>query len=869
MTAWIHNVLFFHALALVALGILLRQAVQRSAGSVAEKAFVGLAAASLAWVLTDAVYSVLAVEFGIISAPLGAVAGVSTLFMAGAIYLFCEYFPDSVEVDPRAARARHLRMGIALGITPIFAAVQFTDRWIVDRRVVDGVSLWTPGQLFVFPSLWAVFLIVVGFVLLAGKYRGLGSPRDRKQLQFFFVGMLLNLPLALLFAFVLPLVGTARFHFLGPDSSMVLNAMLLYSLLFNRLLDLRTAALQILPVLCLSVLGATLFFSLAQAAALWNPGNPNPGVPFYVLIGLCIGCAAVFGHRLQPWVEKRLGAQRRDPWESFRRLCFSGVLDPTDESLRVFMERLLAHISRETGARGGFLLTLDRFGRPAVVSGGAASPSAGSRRFLIRLQRLRAFAPAAFRLLDTVFMPEHGEGRPFAGIPGGKEHRRILAALASLRQDLKARGIHAFTPLILNKEICGYLGLAARKSEEPYWQGDVRFLESIRLPLALALRNQTYYVELSELRSEAEQEVQKLAAVIADRVPVRHIVGERTMVYRSAGMVAVMDTCRQYAGHGHPVLITGETGTGKEFIARFLHAEGATADRPFVALNCAAIPASLWEAEVFGHAKGACTGASADRKGAVVRAAGGTLFLDEVGETPLEMQSKLLRLFQEGTFLPPGSDREVTATCRFVLATNRDLEEMISRDQFRSDLYYRINVFPVELVPLRERPEDIEPLVEHFLTRYAPELGSPARHTSEEALEILLRHDWPGNVRELENVILRATAGAAHSVLGPEDLPPLRTTRAGSQKEQFRRVESATSRSVQTARRTAGQADVSFDSLLRDYRRRVIEEALQKARGNKAKAARLLGMNRTRLNYQIRELGLERAAKEERRKKRA
>jgi two-component system response regulator HydG len=229
------------------------------------------------------------------------------------------------------------------------------------------------------------------------------------------------------------------------------------------------------------------------------------------------------------------------------------------------------------------------------------------------------------------------------------------------------------------------------------------------------------------------------------------------------------------------VLIRGETGTGKEIVARAIHASSERRARPFVAVNCAAVPASLMESELFGHARGAFTDAKAAREGLFVRASGGTLFLDEVGEMPLEMQPKLLRALQERTVRPVGSNEEVPFDVRILAATHRDLEAEIAAHRFREDLFYRLNVVEIAVPPLRERPGDILALANHFLRASTTRLAKGEMKISEQVAGLLLAYDWPGNVRELENCVERVVALARFDHLSAEDLPePVRASAASS-----------------------------------------------------------------------------------------
>jgi len=245
------------------------------------------------------------------------------------------------------------------------------------------------------------------------------------------------------------------------------------------------------------------------------------------------------------------------------------------------------------------------------------------------------------------------------------------------------------------------------------------------------------------------------------------------VVSRAPTMRAVLRAAEKAAASTIPALIEGESGTGKELIARAIHGSGERRARPFVAVNCGAIPETLVESTLFGHEKGAFTGATDKHLGKFVEASGGTLFLDEIGELPLNAQVKLLRALQEGEVEPVGARQPVRVDVRIVSATNRDLLADVKAGRFREDLYYRLNVFPVQVPPLRQRREDIADLARHFLARFAAEEGKPARELTGDALALLQAFSWPGNVRQLENTIFRAVVLAEGDTIGVDDLPQI------------------------------------------------------------------------------------------------
>jgi len=269
---------------------------------------------------------------------------------------------------------------------------------------------------------------------------------------------------------------------------------------------------------------------------------------------------------------------------------------------------------------------------------------------------------------------------------------------------------------------------------------------------------------LKKIRLRRENEA--LRRAISDRYDFSQVIG------KSKAIGDILERTRKVIGARCTVLITGESGTGKELIARAIHYNGPQAAKPFVVVNCSAIPRDLLESELFGHEKGAFTGASVRKKGLFEEADGGTLFLDEIGNLPTELQAKLLRAVQDGEIRRVGGIELIKIDCRIIAATNSDLKAKVDEGQFRADLYYRLNVVPVHVPSLRERREDIPLLVQHFLGKYSAKLNRPIRGISPAALDLLMRQPWQGNVRELENIIERAVVFSTdHDLIDLEGLP--------------------------------------------------------------------------------------------------
>ncbi len=322
---------------------------------------------------------------------------------------------------------------------------------------------------------------------------------------------------------------------------------------------------------------------------------------------------------------------------------------------------------------------------------------------------------------------------------------------------------------------------------------------------------------------------------------------DRGLLGHSRAMEEVFDLIAQVAETKTNVLVYGESGTGKELVARAIHEQSDRRGQPFVAINCGAIPENLLESELFGHAKGAFTGAVQTKEGLFEAASGGTLFLDEIGELSQPLQVKLLRALQEKSIRRVGDTEDRRIDVRIVSATNRRLEEEVAAGRFREDVYYRLNVIQLTLPPLRDRKEDIPLLAQHFIRRFADELGKEVEGMDAEAFDVLAGYAFPGNVRELENLIERAVALARGRVIGRDLLPP-----------------TVLERGEAGARPRVTEQGVDLEQLVADYERSLLREALYTAGGVKKRAARLLGISFRSFRYRLEKLGLEEAAPGER-----
>jgi formate hydrogenlyase transcriptional activator len=389
----------------------------------------------------------------------------------------------------------------------------------------------------------------------------------------------------------------------------------------------------------------------------------------------------------------------------------------------------------------------------------------------------------------------------------------------------RIHGLHSLclVPLSSAQRRLGALGFASLKSGH-YKPEDVDFIQLVARQVAIAVDNALSYEQLEQLRHRVETEKLYLEEEIRTDHNFKEIIGQ------SAALKKVLTSIEMVAVFDSTVLVLGETGTGKELIARAIHDLSARRGKTFVKLNCAAIPETLVESELFGHERGAFTGAMTQRIGRFEVADGGTLFLDEVGDIPMAVQPKLFRVLQERTFERLGSNQAIRTNARLVAATNRNLEEMVAKREFRSDLYYRLNVFRVTMPALRERREDIPPLVRHFVQKYGRHMNRHIESVPAVAIEAMMNWHWPGNVRELENFIERAVILSPGRVLKA----PLAELRTGpSAVGGSSRVEQATRELILSTLRQTGW---------------II--------GGPGGAAAQLGMKRTSLQSKMKKLGI-------------
>ena len=416
-------------------------------------------------------------------------------------------------------------------------------------------------------------------------------------------------------------------------------------------------------------------------------------------------------------------------------------------------------------------------------------------------------------------------GRP-AIIPSvGKEP--LFLDKTGARKGLRKEEISFIcVPIRLKNEVLGTISVDRIFGEGVNLEEDVRVLTVVASMIAHTVKR---HQEIREEREKLIEENLKLRMELKDNL------NNFLMVGKSRAMREVFSQIQQVASSNATVLIRGESGTGKGLVAKAIHYNSSRAHGPFIVVNCAALPEALIESELFGYEKGAFTGAYTQKKGKFELADGGTIFLDEIGDLPPSLQAKLLRVLQDREFERLGGDETIRVDVRIIAATNQDLEKKIMEGSFREDLYYRLNVFPIYLPPLRERKEDIPLLVDYFVEKYSREHKKTVKRVSTPVLDVLMSYHWPGNVRELENVIERAVILSTDGVIRGYHLPP----------------------SLQTSVSSNTSFKGTLDFLVSNLEKELIVEALKESKGNKSKAARRLGTTLRILDYKIRKYGID------------
>ncbi len=503
---------------------------------------------------------------------------------------------------------------------------------------------------------------------------------------------------------------------------------------------------------------------------------------------------------------------RRELQELQILLEISRLLDSALD-LREVIAPVLQIMQERLGMLRGIITLVNRDTGEIVIEGATGMTEEERRR-------------GVFRLGEGVTGKVVETGRPVV-VPRVSEEPRFLNRATASAEHLRKKDISFIcVPIRLGNEVIGALSVDRLFDESVAFEEDVRLLSIIASLIAQAMRLRQ--MALEDRRRLLEENL-RLQEELKDRFHPANLIGT------SKSMRAVFDLIGRVCQLDTTVLIRGASGTGKELVAQAIHYNSPRATRPFIKVNCAALPEPVLESELFGHEKGAFTGAIARRLGRFELADSGTIFLDEIGDLPPQSQIRLLRVLQEREFERVGGTESVKVDVSVLAATNRDLEDLIAREKFRSDLYYRLNVFPISLPPLRERRADILLLADHFVEKFSRSSKKSVLRISTPAIDMLMAYHWPGNVRELENCIERAVLLSDDGVIHSYHLPP----------------------TLQTAEASGTTLTGTLEETLDRVERELILDALKSARGNMAKAARQLGISERLMGLRVRKFGIE------------
>ena len=484
----------------------------------------------------------------------------------------------------------------------------------------------------------------------------------------------------------------------------------------------------------------------------------------------------------------------------------------TKTDLREMLEDILNLLSSEMGMKRGMITLVDKDLQEAYID---IAPEAQKKS----IQNIR------YGLGEGVTGRVVATGRPMA-IPKLDEEPMFLDR-TGMRREIDRSGL-AFicVPIKHGESVLGALSVDTVAGPSTQLEDEVEFLSAVADMVAQSVRTRR---QMEERRERLERENERLRRQIEKSRP-DNIIGN------SRCMQEVYALITQVADSSATVLVTGETGTGKELVAHAIHKASARRDGPFVRVNCGALPDNLLENELFGHEKGSYTGATERYIGRFETANGGTIFLDEIGEMSLSAQTRLLRILQEKELERLGGGKPIKVNVRVICATNRDMEQAVQRGEFRADLFFRINVFPIHVPPLRERGADITLLADYFVQKYSQQLNKPVTRINSPAIEALMAYHWPGNVRELENCMERAVLLCQEGVVRAYNLPPTLQLK----RKDLENVKGG-----------------SLEKMVAAYERDLIEDAIKYSKGNQSKAARQLGTTKRIIQYKVKKYNID------------
>jgi Nif-specific regulatory protein len=491
--------------------------------------------------------------------------------------------------------------------------------------------------------------------------------------------------------------------------------------------------------------------------------------------------------------------------QKFKTLIeINNLINSNDQDVHTLLTKILDSATRLCGGEASSLLLVDRDAQELYFEVALGSKGQEVKQFTVKMGEGIAG-----------WVAEHNKSLIVNDVINDKRHLKAI----SKQINYPSKTMLA-VPMRIQDECIGVIEVLNKKDEKDFVQDDLEWLEIFANQAALAIKN-------AQNIERARTEIQHLE----DELKTGQ--GFHTMIAKSAIITEKLEIIDRVAKTDSSVLILGESGVGKELFAEQIHLRSPRSREPFIRVNCAALPEGLLESELFGHVKGAFTSAVANRQGRFELADGGTIFLDEIGDLSLPLQAKLLRVIQEKTFEKVGSDISVTVNVRILAATNKDIEAQVERGEFRSDLYYRLNVLPLYIPPLRQRPDDIPELASFFLGKFMRDTKKQFDGFSDEAMQVMLSYSWPGNVRELENCVERACVIGKHKIIQLEDLF-LKTSAHPFEQE----------------------GDRSLKTAINAFKAYFIKKVLEENNWNQTGTARALDIQRTYLSRLIKELDI-------------
>ncbi len=793
--------------------------------------------------LTEGLFRAILFHTGRMVLPLHFANNVLIVLVAPTFLHFCSEFPRRGNLPRGAIQLCYAACAGASLFT-------FSDQFIADRRAVfepalDGFVFDRRfGPLFGAVNGVATAVAIVAFFELIRKLRAAHSATERTQLQFLLIGAAGTAGSLLVAGLLLPLFFNVYSLIpIGNLAPILLCAGTAYALSTQGMFDIPDTLLKSALALFVpfsALVSAGLFLRIVYGAKIATlPGG------FLAVAAVAVFAAQLALLRLLPHL-RRLYPRQSDAGvnaSAFDRVAADLLLLRSGEGA---LHAALSLARSTLGAREAALVAIPLPSHSTEADGAQSALPAGQPTIVAT----PGFGTAAQHTDLAALLPRRTLSEPvyFDMLPA--EVQATVLENADRAQSLLAdRGVAVAAPLGSDR-LHGALFLTQRRDGRAYLPEELRQMGRLARALGIALENRANHRALLEVESALRRENAALAdfsSRLSDRVsgaPGAEI------IYGKGLMKDTLATAERVATADASVVLYGETGTGKELVAEFIHRKSRRADGPLVRVNCAAIPESLLENELFGHERGAFTGADRTYRGRFEQAHGGTLFLDEIAELPSHLQPKLLRVLQERRFERLGGERTIAVDVRFVFATHQDLEALVRAGAFREDLFYRINVITIRIPPLRERPEDVPLLVREFAARIAAQHGMPEVEVPAETLRLFARRDWPGNVRQLQNLVVRA----AFSTEGTYE-PALVSALL---EEQSPAAANAPEAPPAPGARAPEDVDLpaNLSEALIVTEKRLILAALEGTDGNKAEAARRLGLHPPSLLRKLRKLGL-------------